>query len=327
MNSIVYMKGIWIVFVVAMLLGNKCFGQATAKINVKITNMNMMSLERYSFFKSDDEVKVDNLGGGRFLVNYYGKKPKLFMLNFRHVLISPGDSINLEFKVLDDDPDHHRDTLIASGKNKDNYMLSNLINSRSIEPKKKFPDVEQPKYQENIRLLYAELEQNRKVVYDDVVAKIDSYNCDKDLIAYSLRNIRRQLLYDLVLLEESVKNAGQKKVLNKLADSVFSSNQIVKADTAYAYFMEIGFKNYFNFVAKRYGNLKTEKDMLDIVGFIEEFPDDFVRDYFVYFLATDYRDAVARYKTAKVSNLISINPYIGRTRNKMLDKSKFYPIN
>lgn len=296
----------------------------TAQITIKKINFPWLAIESYAYFKSDNEIKVEKIGENEFKLSYFGNKPKSFFINFREVLISPRDSINLVYNCLNNDPDNFKDILIANGKNKSNYIFSNVIKDRM--PEDLYPDYKQPKYLNNVRMLCGVLENNFNKFSKNVADTLKKYNCNEEFSAYIARKSKLKFLTALYYLNENSRtNQVQKKELLKVIDSAFIHANFVKTDTAYSSFMEDAFNDYFTkILIPKYNNLNVENEFINLVKYIDQFPSDFIKEYFVYFLSTDYSAEILKYKITQYDKLVRVNPHIGKVRNKMLNKENIY---
>lgn len=298
--------------------------QPTAHVNISIVNYPFLIVENHTFFKEDQEIKVKKVEENLFTLDYYGKKPRLFYINFRAVLISPGDSVDFVHKTLDADPDHFRDTLIAKGTNNCNYVFSNSVNDPAY--RRSYPNYRSDSYQKNVKLYVQALKENNKKLSEDPANLLKKQGSNAELSDFLIRDAKIKFLSDLVNFEDVFKdNPSQKQVLHHLTDSLFKSADFLKTDVSYNQDMEFLFKNYFSSkVSVEFNGLKSQKDYSDVAKYIKEQQNDFVRDYFVYFLVTDYNYPIALYKTTQMDGLIKTNPHIGKIRNQLLDKSHIY---
>lgn len=316
-------KTLSLVVLINLSFSNLIFSQ-TAQINITIENFPYLLIEPYPFFKSEKEIKVEKVDMDNFKLIFYGKKPKSYFLNYREILISPGDSIDITFRNLNSDPSEHEDVLIASGSNKGNYIFSNYINSRM--PENYYPDYKQEKYLNNIGLLCNTLKSNFDKYHKGVADTLKKYDTNKEFSAYILRTSNLKYLTALYYLNDNLKNyPKQRNELIKVIDSNFLNTNFVKSDTTYSYFMEVAFNNYFTkIVIPKFNNLVTETDYQSLINFIVSFPNNFIKEYFVYFLATDYRLAITKYHSYGYDELVKINPHVGKTRYVVMDKSNLY---
>ncbi|RZK60245.1 MAG: hypothetical protein EOO91_02105 [Pedobacter sp.] len=286
--------------------------------------MPYLLVERYTFFKHDEEIKIEKTDENNFKMSYYGKTPKLYNLNFKDVLISPGDTIDLIYNRTNIDPANPRDTIVAKGKHSGNYVFSNFI--VAMKPASSYPDHNQSKYQNNFPLLFKILDENNKKDIQLLSITLEKYSDNKDLNEYLKRKTRLNLFYDLLYYKDKFRNnLSQQKAVEKVIDSVFLHTTYVKSDTTFAYFMEIAFKNYFDkILIPRFNNLKFGTDVSALVKYIAAYPNPFISTYFVYFLATDRRDIIAKYPSDELDMLIKENPHIGKDRNQILNREHIY---
>ncbi|MCJ0741481.1 hypothetical protein [Pedobacter montanisoli] len=294
------------------------------QIHIKYVNMPFLMVERYSFFKEDPLIKVEKESDNNFVLTYYGDKPRLYNINFRNVLISPGDTVKLLHEKLELDQNSRRDTLIATGKNLANYLFSNK--ELDFIPKEYHPDYKAAKFKNNTLGAFKALKESRDRFETEVKAYLERIQCNKDLKGFLVRRNKMQLYYDFNnMMNMSGNDISQKALVSHLRDSLFNNMTFVESDTAYNYSMEILFNNHFKFlITDQFNSLRTEKDFEAVVTYIAQYPKPFIKDYFVYFLNTDYNYAVSNYKNKIYEELLNKNPYIGRIRNKILDPANVY---
>ncbi|MCY1510164.1 hypothetical protein D9M68_445340 [compost metagenome] len=294
----------------------------TAYIDVKIENFPYLLIERASFFKSPKQVKVEKLGDLHFLIQIEISKPRLYNINFREILVSPGDTVSLIFRVTDPNPDHHRDTLIAKGSNTGNYTFSNRRLDRI--PKVYFPDENQ--YRQKLPQLLNILIENYGKYTKEIETYLKEIHANSDMSAYLIRNLNWQLFYNLEYLEQKIGDYGSNKTkLYQFRDSLFSNTHFVKTDTAYSQTMETLFENQFKYmVSKKFKNVSTQQDYSALLDYIVDYPNLFIKDYFVYFLNENYAYLTKKFSDKRWTTLLLSNPYISRQRNQFLDRDNVY---
>lgn len=299
------------------------FGQ-TARVNIYLINSPYLILERYSFFEQPKEIKVEKIGEHEFSLTYFGKEPKLYNLNFKDILISPGDSVELIYNKINSDPDFPKDIISANGKNSSNYTFSNheLIQM----PRQYYPVYNQGAHKNNAQLIFNILQKNNKLFTDSIAAILLKNNCDEGLIDFVRRRTRLNLYYNLDYLQNNLgKIVGQNELINRLKDSLMMKTNFVAADTNYNYFSELLIKNYYaHLLANKYNNLRSENDYRALIDFIDSFPNNFVKNYLVYFLSIDNDSMPTKYHYAKAGKLINTNIYFGRVMKKVLDRNNVY---
>lgn len=317
------MKKLFLILYISLCLIKIAHSQ-TAQIHIKYVNMPFLIVERYSFFKEDPLIKVEKKNDNNFVLTYYGDKPRLYNINFRDVLISPGDTIELTHEKLELDQNSGRDTLIATGKNLANYLFSNK--ELYFIPKDYHPNYRDVKFKNNASGAFKVLKESRDRFEKEISAYLELIQCNKDLKDFLVRRNKMQLYYDFNnMMNISGNDISQKVLVSHMRDSLFNSMTFVESDTAYNYHMEILFNNHFKFlIIDRFNSLRTEKDFDNMVTYIAQYPKPFIKDYFVYFLNADYNYAVSNYNNKVYAELLSKNPYVGRVRNKIMDSANVY---
>lgn len=307
-----------------------CGEKWTAQVNITIINFPSLIMEPYIFFNTKKEITVDRTGSNTFSVKYFGSKPKLYYINFYEVLITPGDKINLVYEQLKGSTmADYRYKIKVNGTDTNNYSYFNYLSGRRYLPAILNPDIDLDKFKKNTTLYCNTL----KNVYNKWSATtIDSIS--KFKITDSLKNyLKRKEHFKLLSKFMNVaayenKKVGQMPVLLDKIDSLFLSTQFVEADTAYAYYSEFVFKNYFSCLIKnRYNNLATEKDFSALEDFIKKYPNVFIKKYFVYFLATDYKNLYSKYNSPYLTEMVTKNPFMERQRYISNNRDNMYWLN
>lgn len=215
-------------FPLLLLLSLNSWAQLPAKIFIRNVNTPFLILEAYSFFKSDQEFKVEKISENNFLLTYYGNKPKMLYINLRAALVSPGDSISYLYEKINSNTDR----ITVHGKNSQNYLFSNYFPDRM--PRNYLPDYTSAKYQNNMQLLIDTLNIHYREFASEISMQLKENNCNPDLSAYLIRKIKFNLIYNLIFLEDKLdKNSSQKDVVGRSIDSAFIATDFVKIDTAY----------------------------------------------------------------------------------------------
>jgi len=301
------------------------FGHAqVARIDVTVENSPFLYVDRYSFFRQASEVKVEKLEAGHFVLRLELSKPRMYNINFREVWVTPGDTVSLIFRVTDSNPDHHRDTLIAKGKNNANYIFSNKISDGM--PRLYYPDESQ--YRQKLPQLLTILTQNYRKYTKEVEAYSAALRIDTGLAAYLSRSINWQLFYNLDYLDQELGNYGDNRnVLSHFRDSLFANTTFIRSDTAYSQKMESLFENQLKYVIYnkyKFNGVPTQQQYTALIDYVVSYPDPFIKDYFVYFLNENYAYLTKEFNDKRLAALCLINPYIGRYRSQSLDNNNAY---
>jgi hypothetical protein len=303
---------IGISFIFAFWFASKA--QVTAKIDIKVENFSYLQIQDFAFFVKDNEFSAKKIDQGLYTVDFFSTKPKLLFMNTHAILISPGDSIQLTYRALNRDPDNWRDTIIVKGKNAGNYTFSNF-NYRM--PKGFYPDIKEEKYAKDPMLIYRDLSIRYKKYVNDLDSALSKLNTDRELINHFKREATVNFLFDLMGYETTIANLKNGKIalLSKSIDSIFTVTKFNPIDTTYKYTTENLFQKYLGRIIKtKYNNLSTKSDFDSLVKYIDTFPDDFVKEYFFYFLATDFKYIISKYYSETFNARVANNSFMKRTR-------------
>lgn len=315
-----------IIFITILFLKSVAFGKKnwTAQVNVTILNFNSVTIERFTFFDSQKDITVEKNGINSFLVRYFGDKPALYNINFQEVLITPGDVVNLVCSF-----DRDKFTFSAVGTHAANYTYYNYLKGQMNLPAILLPDINLDKFKKNTELYCNILESIYNKWSANTIDSINKFQINDSLKNYLKRKEHFKLLSKLMnIAEYENEKVGQMPVLLKRIDSLFLNTHFVETDTTYAYYSEFVFKNYFSCIIKnRYHSLTTEKEFLALTDYIMQFPNAFIKQYFVYFLATDYKNLSLKYSSNQFTEAVSRNPFMGRQRYIFANTDHIYWLN
>lgn len=314
------LKSILVIYI--LFFASSVYAQ-TATIKIRINNAPFLLIERHTFFKENKEMEVFKTSENEYRLKYYGKTPIMYNLNFRDILITPGDTVNLVYNLLDPGPEHARDTILAEGSHTGNYIFTNYIR---LKPTSAYPDETVDKYKNDVGLFFNDLQKDNQKNVNMVATAMKKLNCDPQLTEYyklkSSLHIFNKLYY---YKDKFTTNPSKLKAVEELIDSIFLNGKYVESDTTYASFMETAFLDYFNkMVIPKFNNLQSANDFHNIVAYINRYPNALIKEYFVYFLATDYATVISKYTSDQLDEMIKINTHIGKIRNTTLDPSNFY---
>lgn len=300
-----------------LILINSAIGysQTTAKIDVKIENFGFLQLQAFTFFYSENQFDVKKNGDGNYTVNYFGKQPKLLFLNTHAIYVSPGDSVQLTYKTLNADPYNYLDTIMASGTNVGNYVFSNFNYRKPREFYGNAADTE--RYENDHTLLYSELKKKYESYDKEVNEKLVAAGTNPNLTAYFQRQSKLLFIFDMLGYEEKYTPIHPAKAayFQNIADSLFQATNFIPADTVYTYTMEQLFKKYIGRAIKsKFNSLKTKTDFDQLMAYLRSYPSDFVKQYFVYFLATDYNYLISKYPSDEFKKWVALTHDLKRVR-------------
>lgn len=291
-----------------------------AKIHIKTYNMNQFFFDRYTFFEENKESQVDKLGEGEFLITYWGKTPKIFNINFREVLVTPGDDVDLTYKLFNDTTG--RDTMIVNGQRNDNYTFSNM--ELSLMPRIEFEGLDFSG-RTALSKVFESLNKRFGLRRNKISDYLDKTTCAKEIKDYLLRNYDAARYYDYVNIGKKIAGTKNKQLMRRHSDSLFNSLIFNPQDTVHGRYMQVLFENHFkNLVEDNFNKLATAKDLDGVVSFVDKYPNAFIRKHFIYFLGTNYLANVKEYKNERAQVLIAENKYMQRVRHRSLQSSSIY---
>lgn len=188
--------------VVLAFLVRTSHAQEPAIVNIKVENFPYLLVAPTTYFTSPKEYEVKKVSNMNFQLTYYGKEPKLFLVNFREVLITPGDSVDLVYNRISADDNNHQDELVVRGSNTGNYFFPHFISDRM--PQSYFPDYKMEKYQKNISLLTQELFDQHKMYSRELSSKMEEYKMNPALSAFIKRRSELRIIFELIYVDEKL---------------------------------------------------------------------------------------------------------------------------
>lgn len=306
-----------IILIINMLMFLQTKAQDKAVIDLTLINAEELVLQQRLFFAEQPNYILDplkgispqrlmhshelknykllNISNGHYKLEYSLKSPKLIYLNYKPLFIKPGDSLKLTYNVLEHTFDTMRDTLIAVGKNGQNYEHSTFVKWKASDKSldddlvKNTADVNESYRQ--IKAYYTKLKN-----YQDSILK--QKNCDETLRGFVKRTMERTELFTLLFFENRLYSSSDKKavVFSKIIDVDMNARKYEPGDTAYNFGMENLIKAGFKRTIKvKFNNLDSKDDYLAMVNYISNISDPFIRDYYVYFLVMNFRSLDLKY--------------------------------
>ncbi len=282
------------VIIFGILLSFLSSAQETAKVNIKIKNRPYLQVQNYTFFKEQNEYLVNKIDQENFTLTYLSKKPSLIYINLKPVYICPGDTIDLVYSMLGQDPDVIKDTLIVKGNNVGNYTLSRFIDKK---PKNFHPNFRMEIGKRDVFSIYRQQKEKYEVHKNYLANKLSNERSLVEIIEFFKRDTEIDFMFDLLYYEEILKESKhrQLKPFSNLIDSIFLKTKFLASDTSYRYGMERLFRQYFSRqVNLKFNDLSEKADYDKILSYITQYPDEFVKEYFVYFLAMDFQNLLAK---------------------------------
>ncbi|MFP3637057.1 hypothetical protein, partial [Bacillus sp. SIMBA_033] len=77
--------------------------------------------------QNSDRFTLEKIDNSHYIINYIYDKPSMVYINQRPVLITPGDDVNLTYRVIVWNDQEFKDTVQAAGNNAINYTFSNFF--------------------------------------------------------------------------------------------------------------------------------------------------------------------------------------------------------
>ena len=307
------------------------YTQNTASVAITLENTKSINIERNNFFEQahnyslvrlpDDELSIQfnkgyelpkllNLNVSKiddyhYLLRCRSDKPEMVYINYKPIYITPGDSVQLTYKMTGQEMNTIQDSIIAYGKNNCDYTFSNYTFNRALL--KYRPDIKSAVYKLNSELYFKDLARFYQLNDTFFNSLFTKKGCAKPLVEYLGRKRRVDLLFDLFYYEEQLQynNNTQLNRFSDLIDTAFAKSNFKPADTSYSFVMENVFKGYFKYLVNvKFNRLKSKNDYDNLYSYVKNYPKPFVRDYFLYFLAMNYDKNPLNINAAEVDKLL-----------------------
>lgn len=210
----------------------------------------------------------------------------------------PGDDVKLTYKVIVWNDREFQDTVYAKGNNAINYTFSNFFTPRLIKGDR-FPDLRTVKYQNDPVALYNDLVgayEFRNTYYNSFLKK---YHYNNTMSAYITRANHIQFLLNALQLEKEVAKKYNKHwpKFHDMVCKAFMATKFVPEDTDYSDRMEQTIYSFFmNLAQIEYKNIETKQSFDYLLDFIVKYPDSFVKEYFLFFLITEYNRSWKKFR-------------------------------
>ncbi len=275
--------------------------QKKTTIFITLENTNKLNIERRSFFRKQPVYDLAKIDDQHYVLNYLPDKPGMIYIHGRPMLITPYDDIKLTYRLIVYTYDTFRDTLIAEGKNAENYTFSNYttfsdpVKKRTIDDF--YPDFKSDKYRNNMRGYFNDIIKNKKLSDKYLDSLLSKKNYDQKLIDYLNRSRWGIFFFGVRYYEDMLaqNSSNQLTGFSKKVDSLFSSIDFIPSDSCYSAEMENSFRLYFGHLTKiRFKPLNTEDNFEKLFSFVRNYPNPFVREYFLYFLISDYKSMLRK---------------------------------
>lgn len=308
--------------------------QKTAKVEITFENSKYRVIEKPLFFKfnkqfdptkseleflteyvrdksgeltqNSDRFTLEKINNAHYVINYVYDKPSMVYINQRPVLITPGDDVKLTYRVMVWNDQEFKDTVLAVGNNAINYTFSNFFTPRLIKGDR-FPDLRTVKYQNDPVALYKDLISAytfRKQYYNSFLQK---YHYNKEMFAYLTRANHIQFLLQGLQLEKEIAKGYKNHwpVFRDMLHKAFVTTKFDPKDTDYSDRMEQTIYAFFTNVAQlQYKNVLSKQSFDSIYEFIAKYPDSFVKEYFLFFLVSEYNGSWKKFRTKSMLSAI-----------------------
>lgn len=276
-------------------------GQSTIGINLQ--NTYDIKILKKTFFKGPENFVLSKVDDANYILKYNAARPEIIFLNNRQILVTPGDSLQVIFRVLDSSSEAYEDIIIAKGKNAANYMFSNFNRAKELD---KYYPKDEEKY-DNVKSYCSKILQykfiNEKYI-DSVFKKIDATN---ELIGYKKRERQYVILYNLINYEKYILgNRPEKtKIVTETIDSLFLNMKFDPIDSTFTSLSQYTIKEFLaRTVSLKFNDLQTQKDIEECIKYISKYDNSFIKNHFYYFLLKGYKNEFLKnYKEDVVSVL------------------------
>ncbi|MFC3560532.1 hypothetical protein [Pedobacter jamesrossensis] len=262
-------------------------------------------LDRGNTLPVSPDFNVKKIDDKNYILTIRNERPEIVFLNYKPIYIEPGDKVKVNYTVILRTFDQLIDTITATGGNKGNYEFAKY--NISISSKVKYPELTTNAYKDMTGSFYKDLKHYYQVANNIYDTDPRFKTCSKDLIEYLKRQNSATFLFNLIFFENKLIQEGNRPGAKLLGDSLeyaFNKTIFKPSDTLLNFTMENVFKKYFERVAtNKYGDLAIEKNYRLFYGYINNFPDKFIRDYFIMLLVANYRKEVNRYSPELIPNL------------------------
>ncbi|TCC99861.1 hypothetical protein [Pedobacter psychroterrae] len=300
-------------------------------VTIKAEKGRLMIIKDRSVIRRDVNYEVKKGENNNYVITYFGTTPKILYVNERPIYITPGDDVKLDYRYIRD-PGKERDTLIATGLHFENYIYSQALMFKSPGRTKSMegiliPKLSDSKYKSSAISFYDDLRKYHDAQWRYSKSYLLHQGYNSDIIRQSEQDDFVRELFSLRYYEDNFAKANKAQLedFSKKLDLYFSSKNISPSDTALSLNIEGAIAMYFGHLAEiKFRKLETEQLLHEMVLFIKNYPNQFVREYLLFFLKEDYADTLQRYnftglgvELEKISNPVikaALNEKTGNTR-------------
>ena len=320
-----------IIYFILLFLSARSYGQQESIIQIQLINSTSLNVEKRRFFNQPDFEKIGSLSNSKlafqlnrgntlpvspdfnvkkideknYILTIRIERPEIVFLNYQPIYIEPGDKVKVNYTVILRTFDQLVDTITTTGSSKGNYEFAKY--NTTINSKVKYPELTTNAYKDMTGSFYKELQHYYQAANSTYDTDPRFKTCSKDLIEYLKRQNSATFIFNLIFFENKLLQDGNRPGAKLLGDSLehtFNKATFKAADTILNFTMENVFKKYFERMAiNKYGGLTVEKNYRLFYEYLNNFPDKFIRDYFIMLLVANYRKQVDQYSPELIPNL------------------------
>jgi hypothetical protein len=266
-----------------------CQAQKPAIINITLENSKQLQIDHLSIFNKVGKYELTKKDDTHYTLTYNEPIPGILYLNLKPFYITPGDNIQLTWRLFSKTMDVQVDSLFATGVNAGNYMYTNYTMTRKLDSY--FPDFESTKYKSNPMLLYQDLSAFEKVYYNYFDKLLTSLKCSPALIGFVKRTEQNQFYFNMMFFENELYESNNPGLGNfsRVLDDSFIAAKFLPGDTHFNFVQENLFKRYLaRLVQRKFKYLNSRNDTVALFNYIDKYPNAYIREYFLYFLVKEY---------------------------------------
>ncbi|MFA6087768.1 hypothetical protein [Mucilaginibacter sp.] len=272
-----------------LFFGFVCEAQKPANISITLENSTQLQINHLSLFEKAGNYLLTKQDETHYTLTYNEPIPGILYLNLKPIYITPGDNIQLTWRLVSKTMDEQVDSLLATGVHSGNYIYSNYIMTKKLDSY--FPDFDGAKYQKNPLLLYQDLNTFEKVYFNYFDKILTSLQCSPALIGFVKRAEQNQFFFNMIYFENELYKSNNPGLGNfsKTLDDSFLATRFLPGDTHFNFVQENLFKRYLTrLVQIKFKQLTSHADAVALFNYINKYPNAYVREYFLYFLVKEY---------------------------------------
>lgn len=239
--------------------------------------------------------ELKKIDGQNYSLVYRGNKPKVLYLNERPIYITPGDKVQLRIDYISE-PGMERDTIIANGDNAANYIYSYLTLFDSKQRRQaihmEYPNFADSKYSKATISLFDDVTTYTTLSWKYVNSVLSDRKYNSNIIQQAEQDLYTTRIFGDRYLEEKLVavNKIQSQDFTKKFEQHFTSRNISPLDTTYSLNIEGAMASYFGHLKEvKFGGVKNNQQLSTLISYIKNYPNNFVREYFLFFLMQNYQ--------------------------------------